>query len=1434
MLAACLCLLLSSLSTALATKEPLNSTQWSPSLMETPHPPEREPFTALPQPSLPVPIALEEWKAWVLWREPLAAAPPDFRDFPTKIPLWPTALWLDAKENGAEFRLEVAVFAPSWVPLPGASETWPQQVKANGLPVPVLPRSAPATAITPPVPHTRQTTHAKNLPAVFLEPGIWVLTGRIPWSQIPPSLDVPPTAILRLRLCGEEKHRPLPDPQGRLWLRPQDDPATSADEPRTMDVSAFAKISDGIPLWLEWRITLVISGPQRQESLGTVIPEGWHPAELISPLAASLTEHGELRIQARPGRWEITVRAHRNQPLSELRFPPTSTPIARLVLLGWQASPEFRTAEWQNPSFIDPEQTDFPQEWRSLPVITWQTTEPLTLLEIESAPPPPPASLTLHRTWWLADDGRTAVYRDQLTGPAGPWGRLDAAPGNELGAVRIQAERQLITLNPQTQARGIEIRQSPITLEATGTLALTGQKISATGWLTQARDVSIEAHLPPGWRALAVWNASWTHGTWLASWNLWDVFLALFAALACRPLFGWHGTALALAAMVLSHGEEGAPRLLWLLVIGAVALRRTVTAHAWQPWLRLLKGTAALALILTLIPFFARQIQQAIFPQLESSQPPIPVAQPVMFSADSTPPEPPTAPAEMALLAPPPPPLPARMASADAKAPPPPPSAPPTPPPAIEPVARLQTGPALPEWSGRTIRFSIQGPVQPDDTIALTLIPSGPNRLLTLLRLAVLTAFASMLLRRPPSSTAEPDTNTGNPPPHPPATPSHTSTSSPPPLPGTAAFAPPLLLPAAALLLHLGSPPARAQDQEPQPLPPAVLEQPPGAWPSRELLEELRRRLLEPPPAFPHAASIPQVRITLDSGHLTVECTVHAGAFAAVPLPWPSRDLLPSEVTVNGSPADALLLKDSFLWAALPPGVHQITLTGLPPQGLQWSWDFLLTPQRAEITAPEYEVRGLGENNRPESLLVFHHRAPDATTPNATQEPPTLRLQPFVLIERTIEAGITWRIHGRALRLTPPGQSVSINAPLWPGENVLSPETAARDGTLHILLGPAQTEWRWQSELQISPQITATASTDPRVAERWRFLISPRWRFTWQGPPPLWRQDDGNLLPQWHPWPGQSASWQLQRNEPAPGDSLTIQRVTYSITPGPRIASSRLTVLLETSTGGDFPVTLPPGATLQSASIEGRPIPLRLREDRLSIPLGAGRQTLQAEWETPYSGTLPFRAPPVTLPAPAANVSLQIQPPENWWLLWTTGPARGPAILLWAILAGVLLAAWLLARTRLSPLPLWQWALLGVGLTQAPWPAALLIVGWLFLVSWRGTESFTRLPKWPFRLLQIALPLVTLAALAAFLWTAAGTFLGGPQVYLAGRPAPFEPLTWFAPQTTPTLPQPTVWAAPVWLHRIAMLAWALWLAATLPRWLRTAWHNFAAGGYWKI
>jgi len=75
--------------------------------------------------------------------------------------------------------------------------------------------------------------------------------------------------------------------------------------------------------------------------------------------------------------------------------------------------------------------------------------------------------------------------------------------------------------------------------------------------------------------------------------------------------------------------------------------------------------------------------------------------------------------------------------------------------------------------------------------------------------------------------------------------------------------------------------------------------------------------------------------------------------------------------------------------------------------------------------------------------------------------------------------------------------------------------------------------------------------------------------------------------------------------------------------------------------------------------------------------------------------------------------------------------------------------------------------------------------------------------------------------------------LGTPDMHVAGNGSTATALGWFHDQTASAMPQGSAWSVPLWVYKAAMLAWALWLANALVRWLRWGWEAYSRGGYWR-
>jgi hypothetical protein len=68
---------------------------------------------------------------------------------------------------------------------------------------------------------------------------------------------------------------------------------------------------------------------------------------------------------------------------------------------------------------------------------------------------------------------------------------------------------------------------------------------------------------------------------------------------------------------------------------------------------------------------------------------------------------------------------------------------------------------------------------------------------------------------------------------------------------------------------------------------------------------------------------------------------------------------------------------------------------------------------------------------------------------------------------------------------------------------------------------------------------------------------------------------------------------------------------------------------------------------------------------------------------------------------------------------------------------------------------------------------------------------------------------------------------------IEGNDSSSHHLRWYQDRALSSLPSAWIFSLPLLWYRIAMLAWALWLAQALLRWLRWGWECFSHGELWR-
>ena len=1328
-----------------------------------------------------IPPALDSWVPWVLDGLPehacaVVAGEPACE--------WPGSLSFELGAAGGTFALAVTADRALIVTLPGGEGAWPEDVTLDGVPAVVL--------------------AADERPAARVGIGDHVLRGRLHWPRLPEMLRIPPaTGRVDLRLEGAAVPFPRRDADV-LWLQAQ---AVDEAEGDALDLEVYRHVADGVPMTVTTRLVLRVAGWAREVSLGRVLQDGTVPVQVMADVPARLDADGSLRTQVRGGTWTITVVA-RTEGVPDRRVTATRpAPWPTDETWVWQADDALRQVTVGGVTGVDPERTGLPAEWRGLPayLVPGGSTVELTTGR-RGEPEPAPDRVTLAREAWMDLDGDGFTVQDRLNGALHRSWRLDLAKPATLGRVAVDGADQLVTANPDDGAAGVELRRGTLDVTADSRLEGASRTLPAVGWNHDVDELAVTLHLPPGWTLLSASGVDTLHGTWVEGWTLLGFFVVLLVALATGKLFGWPWGLVALLALVACHDAEGAPFFEWMALLATAGLLRVLPAGKVRWLVRAAWAGAALTTLVAVLPFAAQQVRQGIYPQIGAMSSwsdgfdtgfviggaaapaaPEPAYEQMAMKEDSeggeldkreekAMPRKALARAGASTL------LSSDLSGIPQQQ-------------AVrkqalqqDPNAVVQTGPGVPTWRWSDWRLGWTGPVEAGHEVRLYLLSPGGNLALALLRVLLTLALAVALLRRPPGREPEP------------------RPTAPSPVPAAAS--------AVALLLGLLLVPAAARASD---------------LPDPSLLSDLAARLTRAPECRPDCTSVSLLELSVDGRRLRLAADVHAGEATSWRLPGPAKGWTPALVRLDGRDTDALALHDDgFLHVRVPAGRHRLEAEGPLPPAETLTLELGDAPHRVTVQAPGFDVDGLREDGRAEPSIQLSRRL------EAGEESPrweSASLPPWLLVTRTLDLGLPWLVHTRVVRRSPAGSPVVVRVPLLRGESVTEAGLRVEDGAAVVSLGRDDSEVAWSSTLAVADQLVLTAPTGVPFTEVWQLGCSAIWQCRTEGLAPTTHVSSDRWSPTWHPWPGESVTLTTRRPAGVEGQSLTLDRAELDVWPGTRLQKSTLALSARSSQGGAHALTLPEGARVQAVRVDGRDEPLHQAGRTLSVTLGPGAHRLEVEWQDDGGLAALAEVPEIDAGAPAVNVQVRVHLPDDRWLLFAGGPSWGPAILFWGALLAALLAAVILGHLRASPLKTWQWMLLAPGLTLVPPWTALVVAGWFLALERRRTHPAAR--ALAFDAGQLALVAWTVAFLSGLYAVVHVGLLLAPDMQVTGAGSDGSTLAWYVDRVSGALPRPWVLSLPLWAWKGLMLAWSLWLAASLVRWLPWAWKAFSAGQLWS-
>lgn len=1343
-----------------------------------------------------IPNDLAPWQEWVLYGQDDRSCATLWHQNGQRRCRWPGELTLTINNDGGTFQQYWQLDREEWLVLPGDGRHWPQQVLLNDNPALVM--RSDSTSIKRGA-TTSNSTIAPNRPMILVPAGKHRLSGHFSWHKMPKNLPIDPhTALIKLTRNGTFIHQPQLDRGGRLWLNKNanNNQHTEQDEIR---FRVFRHVTDSIPLQLTTRLQMEVSGQAREINTGIVLPDGFVPLALNSPLPARLESDGTLRLQLKPGNWTVELVTRHLGAIDTLTMPEPHGPWAAQEVWSIKTRNDLRVVSIEGGTAIDPAQTGMPAAWKQLPAYLMKPNQPLKLVARKRGNSDP-ASEQLHmqRTLWLDFNGKGYTVKDQINGQLNSSSRLEAGSQLELGRATINSKDQFITrLTPQSGA-GIELRQGKLNLEAESRIAPKNTtELPTVGWQFNPVSLHTQLNLPPGWRLLEATGPDSASSTWLRSWSLLDLFIVLVLALSFGRLWGFLSGFGALIGMALIYHEPNAPQLVWLNVLVPIALLRVLPHGRFKQLTGWYRNAGLLALLVIGLTFSVQQIRSAIYPQLD---PHVSQYQNYDHSAGVSPQKMKskalqansmlrsTMDEEMTVMAV----APKRLI------------------PHYDPDLKIQTGPGVPKWHWRRVELHWNGPVTADQQLKLYLLPPLATRLLLLGGVLLMAIMFLRLLsqgslprwrRSPPNEKA-----------------------------------------AATTLLFLGVATAMLTTI----LTMAAVTTAEAAFPAPELLEQLQQHLLEPASCTPNCIALDQLEINADQKRLRLRMTFHAQVDSAVPLPFPTRQLHLQSATLQQQrgqqqgqrgkqqekqQGQAPLYRDAQqnLWARIPQGRHTLELYAILPQGLQrLQLPLPMAAGMVHIKAGQWQITGIQDGEASHGPIELTRRSSSSEKQLQPGEIP-----PFVEVQRQLHLGIDWRIKTTVRRLSQTGHALILNIPLLANERVTSPGVKIKDHQALFSMAPNANTFSWSSSLEKTSQLELLAGQREQFVEVWQLHADPIWHVKSSGVPIIHYYQHGRWQPQWRPWGGEKLTLDITRPAGINGQSVTIDSSQLQVSPGKRTTKVELNLQLRTSHGTDHTITLPDQAKLDQVIINGRAQPIKQHKRLVTVPLVPGDQTIQLKWQQPQGVDLITRASQVHLGAASVDAKMSLNLPHSRWTLFTYGPVLGPAVLFWGILLVIIVLAFILGRFADTPLRWWHWLLLFAGLSQASLPALIPVAAWLIILGLRQKWGERLDSSWSFNITQITLIALTIVAMLTIIGAIQQGLLGLPEMQVAGNDSTAWNLHWYQDRTSGFLPEAWVLSVPMYIYRLLMLLWALWLALALLKWLQWGWTCFSSHGLWR-
>ena len=1306
-----------------------------------------------------IPSSLLEWKDWVLDDITDKECPISYQNGIAQCS-WFKDISIDLSGDRLEFNLSITLYRDKTsVSLPSANLAWAKDVKVDGVEAIVVNHKSKATLI--------------------LDRGTYTITGFIPWRANLKYLQLPSSvALVTLYKNGKKIPTITVDKNARLWL---DKRGSVENTKGTLSVSIYRKVIDTHPIKMQSYLHFSVSGKMRSVILDGIVLDEFLPTNIISPLDTTITEDKKLKVEIKAGEWSVMIDSYSPLNLNKLIKPKYQFIYANEEVWSLQTVPSYRSIEIKGATSIDPTQTMLPQQWRRLPAYL-MSEGVFGIKELyKSIKQQQRNEFKLQRKLWLDFDGKGYTIRDTIDATISEVRRLESTDILDLGSVSVNSKPTLITKLDKSSQKGVELRTPNLDIVASSRYTNDISILPANGWDEKFDSVAMTLHLPVGWRLFSSFGSDSKGSGWVDKWKLMDIFLVLFLSIAIYQLYGFKHSALSSIFLILLWHENEAPTLIWFAILVLVALLRVLGDGRLKTLLKVSMMIVASIAIFNVLSFSVVEIRTALYPQLEeednynrwsiapTNEARVDSRRDVIKEVED---EIKSISNGMSI---------GRYAMRK-----------PSPSPVIEkiykkkidvsqnqimqnridPDAVVQTGVAKPVWDWNTYHFSWQSAVGSDEKLELWLISPSISRVLKILHIIGMLFLLYIFLRefiRPivPQLNREKITKNG---------------------------AKVLSL---LLLLSLTPQTIRAD------------------IPSDNLLQELKTKLTQPPTCLPNCASMQSVDVSIVDDILELQIDISAGANISIPIFGNRNVWLPTTVMIDNQKATTNIDRSGGLWVVLDSGVHRLLLRGSIKGYEQIMLSSLLSIHNLQTTSIDKSWQ-LSTDYK--SYIEINN-----LKEQKAKEKEKSKIEPLVEIKRTLYFGQRWYIDTEIKLLNKINRPHTLYYNLLPNESILNKEIEQKDNRVIIHLDTKNSFHHWRSSLPITQSLALELAKDSRYIEIWQMDISAIWDVTYAGIEPIEQLRVGSvLMPRFRPWQGERLKLTMHKAKAVSGENLTIESSKLNITQSTRYRDMVLTLNIKSSKAGQYNIKIDGINRLKPTLIDNKSHYLKINNGKVSIPLQAKAQTIKLSWREEIGANNSYTFPHIDLNKPSVNSTINLTMPHNRWILWTSGPTIGPAVLLWGVLLAVLLFALIIGRIKETPLTTIDWVLLGIGVSTTSVFVIIPIVVWIFAIKLKAQKGQELKGKIKFITL-LGLVAITLIALGAIVIAISIGLLGNPDMMIMGNDSYGNYLHWYSDRIATILPEPTLFSVSIWFYRALILIWAIWIAFSLIKWLKWAW-----------